>query len=272
MKITNWTRSLAYAIAAQHGNAKKFQKLTSGAIVGSALALGGAAADAGPIGHAINDTSFDDRDLTVEGTAFGGGHYAYIFNLNAYPWVHTAFADTTFNNNSWLYNTAYGNAQDEVTPLSPENAAHLADGNLFQILGDTFVAGRTYTLTAHIANQAGQADENGFGLRLFDGTSGMFDGANVFASANYSLGVDYFDDNSWHQVSLSFTAGAAADGKPIGILLGPEAAANNISVDDVSLTSVPEPATAALVGAGSVLIWQLVRRRRSEEDQLEPRC
>jgi hypothetical protein len=49
--------------------------------------------------------------------------------------------------------------------------------------------------------------------------------------------------------------------------LGPEDVANNIVVDDVSLTSVPEPGSVALLGAGSILIWQLVRRRRSEEDQ-----
>jgi hypothetical protein len=238
MKITNWTRKLSTAIAA------------GGLIV---VATGNGMAEAATINHTIQEASFD-------GIVLGSGNYAYIKNVPNYPWV-----PTLGNNNSWLYNTAY--ASDELSPFSAPNAVHLADGNIYQVINDTFVAGRQYTLSVRVGNQVNQADQNGFGLRLFDGTGSTFSGATVFATQNYSLGSDYLNDLQWHEVKLEYTATAAADGKPIGIFLGPELAANNISVDNASLTSVPEPASVALLGAGPVVLWQLVRRRRSDNNR-----
>ena len=272
MKISKWTGKVVAAIAAEHGKTKALKRLMAGAVVGGSLTLGAGAANA-QTSHAIQDSSFDDRDLTVEGNAFGGGHYAYLNNLANYPWVmHLGAHPVTGGNTSaWLYNTAYGNNQDEVTPLSPQNALHMADKNVYQVLADTFEAGRSYTLSAFVGNQTGQPDDvsGGFGLRIFDGTGGAFSSAAVLASANYSLGNGYADDNTWHEITVSYTAMFADQGKPIGVYLGPESWANNISVDNVTLTSVPEPGSVALLGAGagSVVLWQLVRRRRSDEDQ-----
>jgi Carbohydrate binding domain len=250
MKITNWTHSVAGAIAAERGQTKAWKRWLTSVIVGGGIALGSSGANAATI-HPIDDASFDDLDLS------GSGNYAYISSLGSYPWIPTS--------NSWLYNSTYaaGSAQ-QSTPLSLPNAVHLADSNVFQVIGDKFESGRIYTLSAWVRYDADSFVGADFGLRLFDGTGGTF--ANVLASQDYLFGVDIFDDDTWREMSLTFTADANSDGKPIGIYLGPEAAANKISVDNVSLTSVPEPGAAALMGAGSVLIWQLVRRRRPEDD------
>jgi PEP-CTERM motif len=256
MKITSWTRKTALAIAAQQGTVKNLNRFVTGAVVGGTLALGGTAANAAPISHSIDEASFDAADLS------GSGNYAYISGLSGYPWTSTS--------NSWLYNSAYAaGSAEQSTPRSEPNAVHLADGNIFQVIGDAFVSGRTYSLSAWVHYDLDGFAGDDFGLRLFDGTSGAFAGADVFASQNYSLNSDFFDDGNWHEVSLSFMAGGNADGKPIGIYLGPEAAANRISADDVTLTSVPEPGSIALFGggAGSVVVWQLIRRRRSHDDR-----
>jgi hypothetical protein len=186
----------------------------------------------------IQDPSFDEIDLTVAGQAGGTGHWDYLTNLNLfhdYPWIAAGS-----NPNSWLYNTAYSDGFPEVpAPRSPDNAAHLADGNIFQVLDDPFVSGREYTLSAWVHYDIDSFIGDDFGLRLFDGTLGTFDGAEIFESQDYLLDVDFFNDGNWHEVTLTFTAGATADGKPIGIYLGPEAAANRLTVDDVTLTSIP---------------------------------
>jgi hypothetical protein len=273
MRITSWTSKALAAIAAERGKTKSLKRLAAGALIGSSLALGAGTADATLV-HAIQDASFDDRDLTVEGNAFGGGHYAYLSNLTNYPWVmHNLGSHPNSNGNTsaWLYNTAYGNAQDEVTPLSPQNALHMADRNVYQVLADSFESGRSYTLSAFVGNQTSQPDDvsGGFGLRLFDGTGGVFSNAAVLASANYSLGNGYVDDNMWHEITVSYTATPADQGKPIGIYLGPESWANNISVDNVTLTSIPEPGFMAMlgVGASSVVVWQLFRFRRLKDSE-----
>jgi hypothetical protein len=254
MKITNWTRNAAIAIASRKG-VKNLNRFVAGAVVGGVLVLNGAAADAAPLNHSIDEASFDDMTL-------GSSNYAYISSLSGYPWTSTS--------NSWLYNSDYAaGSTQQPTPLSAPNAVHLADGNIYQVIGDAFVSGRSYALSAWIHYDIDPFVGDNFGLRLFDGTSGTFAGAQVFASQDYILGTDFQDDGNWQQMTLSFTAGASADGKPIGIYLGPEAQANRISVDDVTLTSIPEPGSVALwgAGAGSVVLWQLVRRRRSEENQ-----
>lgn len=248
MKITKWTGKLVAVIAAERGGLKAWKRMAAAAVVGGSLSLAGPA-DAQTINHAIQDPSFDEVDLTISGRFFGSGHYAYIneqfsgsSSLPDYPWVPTA--------NSWLYNTAYsevspGHTPTVSAPRSPDNALHLADSNVFQIITDTFVSGRTYTLSAWIRWDSDSWVGDNFGLRLFDGTLGTFSGAIVFAAENFVEGIDFFradfqaDPTFWLETTLSFTADTTADGKPIGIYLGPEVGANRISVDDVSLTSIP---------------------------------
>jgi hypothetical protein len=62
---------------------------------------------------------------------------------------------------------------------------------------------------------------------------------------------------TWGLVSLSYTATAAEDGNPIGIAFwgGPDSA-----IDDVSLTSIPEPSVPLLIGLSGGLL--LLRRRK----------
>jgi hypothetical protein len=179
-----------------------------------------------------------------------------------YPWV-----PTLSHNNSWLYNSTYAPGSNTPEPLSNPNSLHLADGNVYQILGEEFAAGREYTVSAWIHWNADAFSGDNFGFRLFDGTSGSFSGAQVFASEDYLIDSDISRSPGWQQMSMTYLADANADGKPIGIYLGPGTVANRISVDNVSLTSIPEPGSFAMLGTGSLLVWQVVRRRRSEQDQ-----
>jgi hypothetical protein len=260
MKVTDWTRKLAVTIAAESGNGKTLKRLMAGAVVGGSMALAAGPAKA-QTNHAIQDPSFDEIDLTVAGQAGGTGHWDYLSNLNLfhdYPWVAAGG-----NANSWLYNTDYSVGFSEVpTPRSPNNAAHLADGNIFQIIDGPFISGRQYTLSAWVHYDTDSFIGDDFGLRLFDGSLDTFNGAEIFHSQNYFLGVDFFDDGNWHEVILSFTAGANADGKPIGIYLGPEAQANRLTVDDVSLTSIPGILLPGdynddnLVDAADYVVWR----------------
>jgi hypothetical protein len=233
MRITNWTAKVVATIAAERGKSKALKRLIVGAVLSGSLALAASSAIA-QTNHAIQDPSFDEIDLVADGNPFGTGHFAYIKDITDCPWVAVRG-----NNNSWLFNTAYAEGSFTVpTPLSADNAAHLADGNILQIIGDPFVSGRRYLLSAWVHYDVDPYIGDDFGLRLFDGTSGMFDGSEIFAAQDYLFGVDIFDDNMWREMTLTFTAGNNANGKSIGIYLGSEAAANRITVDDVTLTSV----------------------------------
>jgi PEP-CTERM motif len=232
MKITDWTRQVLAAVTAGRGQTKAWKRLVAVAVVSGSLACAGDPAEA-QTSHVIQDPGFDEVDLTLSGVALGSGHYAYVRDVPFYPWVAAPG-----NDNSWLYNSEYSVGSGTVSaPQSADNAVHLADGNIYQIIGETFVSGRAYTLSAWVHYDLDQWVGDEFGLRLFDGSSGLFDGAEIVATQNYVLGSDYFDDGGWYQVSLAFTAGIGTDGKLIGIYLGPEAAANRLTVDDVTLTS-----------------------------------
>jgi len=118
---------------------------------------------------------------------------------------------------------------------------------IYQILGETFVEGKTYTLSVWV------------GL----GWSGYDDGWWL-----YFTGEDYTNNlietsgsapvGSWKQVSLVYTATAADDGKRIGIKLRGDV---YVTFDDVSLYGPPKardplPADGALIMATWVtLSW-----------------
>lgn len=260
MKINNWSARLVAAIAAERGKTKALKRFVASAVVGGSLALA-----AGPVAaqtnHAIQDPGFDDVNLVESGKPGGTGHWSYVRDLTDYPWVA---GPTGGNNNTWLYNTAYSVGFAGVSaPLRADNAAHLADGSLFQIVGDSYVSGRKYTLSAWVRYDSDEFVGDDFGLRLFDGTLGTFDGAEILAAQDYLFGVDIFNDDTWRKMSLSFTAGANANGKPIGMHLGPEAPANRITVDDVTLTSVLAPLPGDfnldnVVDAADYVVWREV--------------
>ncbi len=62
----------------------------------------------------------------------------------------------------------------------------------------------------------------------------------------------------WGLATLSYTATAADDGKPIGIAFY---GANDVAFDDISLVSVPEPSTIVLCGLGILGVVSVLRRR-----------
>ncbi|MGB0776254.1 MAG: PEP-CTERM sorting domain-containing protein, partial [Akkermansiaceae bacterium] len=197
------------------------------------------------------------------------------------------------NNNavddSWFYNSSY--QAKRPTPRTGDVALHGGAGYTAQLLADTFVAGRTYTFTIHLT---GDADATGITDRtwmylydgtaipdatlftegselvraryLDDGTNDSFNsptgtGATSGTNSGWSRGSDPTDwslgGGTWGTASISYTATATDDGKQIGIALW---GAGDTAWDDASVTSVPEPTSAALLGLGGLAL--ILRRKK----------
>jgi hypothetical protein len=244
-------------------------KFASLGLVGLAFAHSVSAA----VTHTVADASFGS-------SVAGGGEYSYAST--------SAWANNNAIDDNWFFNTSYtvNTSPKRPTPRTGDVALHGNNGYTSQILSDTFVAGRTYTFSIYVS---GDTDSTGATDRawfyFFDGTTlpGVFTegsdllrarflrdgtidsfggvGTGAFSATNegWSLGNNAsweIGGGTWGLVTLSYTATAAEDGHPIGIAFwgGPDSA-----IDDVSVTSVPEPSLAALLALGGGL---LLRRRR----------
>jgi len=109
----------------------------------------------------------------------------------------------------------------DLPARSGNNKAYGSEDYIYQILDETFVEGKTYTLSVWVG-QAWDGYENGWGL--------------------YFTGEDYTDNlieasgeapvGSWEQVSLVYTATADDAGKKIGIKMYGDA---YVTFEDVTL-------------------------------------
>ena len=228
------------------------------------------------INHLVGEPSFG-------AAVAGGGQYSYASTSS---WTNNNDAD-----DNWFYNADYVNTTSDKRPFprTGDVALHGLDGYTSQILGDTFVAGREYTLSIwgsgdtdstadsdrhwlYIYNGnsiPGLFTEGGELVRaryLGDGTVDSFAGTGLGASSGTNAGWSIGDGTStswnasggtWGLSTLTYTATAADDGAPIGIAFW---GAGDAAVDDVTVTSIPEPSLPALLGLGGML---LLRRRRS---------
>ena len=201
--------------------------------------------------------------------------------------------------NGYFYTTNYNSAirpdpQGTVDPQDPPVALHANNGYSTRILADTYVAGRTYTMTVQLSGDANSTTDNdrtwlyffddvnqsdpasfgsGDGLvrarYLRDGTNDSFisvngTGATSGTNAGWSIGNNIADwtagGGTWGTATLSYTATAADAGRRIGVSLW---APNDASWDDITVTSVsvvPEPGSTALLGLGGLAL--ILRRRR----------
>lgn len=231
---------------------------------------------------------------------------ALASSLHAATTVHTvaepSFGPSVAGAGAWSYASTtawknsdetsasyfYGSAYVAASPIRPtartgEVALHGSSGYARQILSDTFVTGRTYTFTAHLAgdaNSSGTSDRtwmylfdgtslsNGatgsaitWGRFLQDGSADSIQGSGIGTNTGWSRGTDTGNwatgGGTWGNASLSYTAIAADAGKPIGIAFW---SADDAAYDDVSVTSIPEPSSAALLGLGGLAL--LLRRRK----------
>ena len=256
MKVTNWRKKLAIAIAAM------------GIWIPS-------------VAHAVN---IPLADPSFEAFAVPAAGYAYA---NSYRptsgWVddldHSSGAYIQDNAASnWLYNTAYGEDGPPFrgAPRTGNQAMHGFYKYSAQEVVDTFQAGITYTfsLWAQGDNNAVAGGASTAYLYLFDGTipfletgpgtavvQSFFSGAGgQFANRGTTMTQSQSQAN-WTQISTSYTVapGSPLIGHPIGVAfyLG-----EDISVDDATLTAVPEPTTVLLVSMGGLALLT-GRRRRS---------
>jgi len=129
---------------------------------------------------------------------------------------------------------------------SGNNKAYAYEDSIYQILGETFVEGLTYTLSVWVGQPwAGYA--SGWSLYF----TGEDHTNNLIATSGQA-------PLNWQQVSLAYTATAADAGKKIGIKMWSN---DEVSFDDVTLDAVPEPATMALLGLGGLSLV-LGRKRK----------
>jgi hypothetical protein len=249
MKITNLRKAIAASLMA------------SGLVCGSA-------AYAAEIDHVIGDPSFDD-------TPVAAGGYSYFNGLPDSAWE---------SDGTWWYNTDYATntSAKRPDPRTGDQAAHGYGSYNWQTLGDTFEAGRTYTLSTYAGGDSdatGPADgSDRIYLYLYDGTAkpASFD-AESLVSASYERDglLDVFNGegtgtnagwtigggNEWGLISVSYTATADVEGLPIGVAFYGR---GDAALDDVSLTSiesVPEPSTVVLCGLGIAGLLVLKRRK-----------
>jgi hypothetical protein len=268
MKVTNWTRT----------------------IFASLIAAGGLwVSQAHALNIPLSDPSFEAYAIPTGGPSGSQYAYASLYRPTS-SWVDdqdhfsAPYVEDT-NPSSFLYTTAYadkGSGARRGSPRTGNQAMHGLFRYTTQEVSNVFEAGKTYTFSIY-AQGDHDADPNGGSwqsrvfLYIFDGTI-PFSEANSLISDRYSPidsinnGPDDFvnRDPSWNatqsqagwtQISLSWTVlhGAPEIGHNIGVGFW---SGDDAGLDDASLTVVPEPWSAALIGMGGVSMIGLCRRRR----------
>jgi hypothetical protein len=254
MKVTNWRKKIAAAILAAG-------IWTPG--VASAINI------------PVPDGDFEAYDVAPHGNfayAIAGGSYTGAYRPTS-PWVddkdHFSGAYIQDNASSnYLYNVAYANASGRGTPRAGgDTAMHGLHRYSAQVLtGQTFEAGQTYTLSAWAQDDISEASTEGVFMYLFDGSS-TFSEATALAMVLYddsaindrTAGMSSLDSqNNWTPISLTYTPTGNAIGKPIGVGFFLR---RGSAIDDVTLSSVPEPTSVLLVGMSGLAVLGMRRRK-----------
>ncbi|QQL44910.1 PEP-CTERM sorting domain-containing protein [Sulfuriroseicoccus oceanibius] len=126
-------------------------------------------------------------------------------------------------------------------------------GTVSQNLGVSYIAGNIYTLTLAITNRTGQANTNSGIFALHDDNGEL---------ASFSVDTTAFTGdqvNNFNDYSFDYTATGAEVGN-ITVVLSEENSSGRFHIDNVRLTAVPEPSSAALLGLGG-LAMILIRRK-----------
>ena len=266
MKVTNWKRKIAASLVA------------AGLWIPSAHALD----------IPLGDPSFEAFAISTAGPAGSQYAYANAYRPSGSPWIddqehNSAPYVQDTNPSNWLYTAAYadkGTGARRGSPRTGNQAMHGLFRYSTQEVANVFEAGKTYTFSMwaqgdHDAVQAGNNWQSRVFLYIFDGTV-PFSEANSLTLKRFSPPGDSFNVNDfvnrdpswtaaqskagWQKISLSYVVqpGSPVIGHNIGVGFW---AGDDACLDDASLSVVPEPSTALLVGAGgiSLLAW---RRRR----------
>ncbi len=213
-------------------------------VIAAALAATPLAAWATVIG--VGNASFET--LPPGGLASTGCGAGCSFSSGtAVPdWSIVGAATGQFQPGSSSGNFAYFNyVPDGLT------VAYTNGGSLSQIVTDTAVAGRTYTLFVD------------FGVRNDVGNPGTIS-LIVNGVTTLATGVAP-TPGTWATYSASYTAGFADAGGAISVLLASDNGQgdfDNVRLSDDAAAGVPEPASWALMIGGFGLVGAAARRRR----------
>ena len=183
----------------------------------------------------VPDAAFDDHVLN----SVGG--YVYIGDSGyTGAWKN----DYGPGDGAWI---DYNYWDGDLPARSGKFKAYPSDATTFdyiyQILDETYIEGATYTLSVWVGNawpEEGYVD--GWGL-YFTGEDYKI---NLAEAHGFALSGD------WEQISLEYTATAAAAGQRIGIKMSGEEGESYVAFEDVTLygppkTRDPDPADGALV-------------------------
>jgi hypothetical protein len=159
-------------------------------------------------------------------------------------------------------NSSFGWVDDltgiELAGMDGVHAARV-NGQLFQQTSATFLAGYTYTLTFLLGTYQA-TPTNGFGVQFRTAIPGTNN-----AAANTFIADDLIPRNSMAVFTASYTATAAEAGLPIVIRFN-DFFGNNVYVDNVSLSAIPEPSTVAtimgMLALAGAIGWRRWRGRR----------
>ncbi len=143
-----------------------------------------------------------------------------------------------------------------VAPSQNNVAYHNGPAGFWQALTNTYQAGTTYTFGLLV----GQRLDVGFGGYIIELRSGSGTGALLASTTNaVSPGAGAFLPTS---VSYTVGSGDAAIGQQIAVVfrgIGVQTSFDNVTVN----SSVPEPGTYAMVGAGALLALLRHKRRQA---------
>ena len=196
------------------------------------LLIGLLAGSAGAAVIALDDADFASQTVNS------------IYVADAHDAGTTAWDDNLRKTQYKIYVT---NVVDHTTGLildgSPGSGVlNVHYGYVFQNLTNTYVTGKTYTLTVWMATSSPTSSDVGGYLKFTDASGAGNDGGNVLSSSpmqhvsNFDNGDIAYDD--WEQLTWSYRATVADNGKPIGISIQPRV---YMWVDDVSLTVKDRP-------------------------------
>jgi hypothetical protein len=231
------------------------------AVVGGMASVGSAATVSVVNGNF--DQMYTDTSMTTP-VAFGDGSYSdgvgstYAYGPN--QWVYVP---------GWVDNPHNGWAAG-VSPMNGKYTAYFdsktspsTGPTLSQVLSTNVAAGQTYQLNFTAAKLS--FDPADFTPQL---TANLLAGGTpLTADSSTTLAMT---DTNWNDFSLTFTAGAGIDtSSPLEILFSLPANAGGtyensrqgVLITNVTLDSVPEPTSLVILGAGSLGLMAVRRRR-----------